>query len=140
MTAEVRLIHLLIVEDSMPDVRLMKEAIREGCPLPLKISVASDGEEARSLFKTAEFDLIILDVNLPGTTGLELLEQSRPEHGTIVVFTSSSSDEERRAAERLGVKDFVTKPSTYEAYIEAVCGIIERWALRRGRRSALSTP
>ena len=125
---EGRTIRLLIVEDNVADVRLMREALRDACPLPVEITTAQDGERALSLLRAgAKFDVIFLDLNMPRVDGFEVLEQCQPEHAPIVVFTSSWNDADMKRALSLGAQDFIRKPSTYDEYLEAVCGVVERW-------------
>ena len=119
---------VLVIEDQLELANLVKLHLTD---IDCRVKLEFDGLAGRAEAEKNKYDLIILDLNLPRLTGLELLAQSRPERGTIVVFSSSTIDEERIRAAHLGAKEFVTKPSTYEAYVEAVCGIIERWAVRR---------
>jgi len=75
---------------------------------------ASDGEKALSLLREEEFDLVLLDVMMPGMSGFEVLERLRRDPGRdelAIVFLSARADEEdiRRGFE-LGALDYVTKP------------------------------
>ena len=126
---EGRTIRLLIVEDNVADVLLMREALLDACPLPVEITTAQDGERALSLLRAgAKFDVIFLDLNMPRVDGFEVLEQCQPKHAPIVVFTSSWNHADMKRVLSLGAQDFIRKPSTYDEYLEAVCGVVERWA------------
>lgn len=67
--------------------------------------------------------LVLLDLNMPGMNGLDVLEATRkqPEFAELPVFcmlTSSSDPNDRQRAERAGVSGFFTKPDDLQAYIE----------------------
>ena len=97
--------------------------------LPVKLHVARDGMQALLMLAghTFEPDLLILDLNLPGISGLEVLRRFHPREIPIVVFSSSIEPHERAEALALGAKEYVQKPSDLDAYTGAVRGIIERW-------------
>ena len=63
---------VLVVEDNPGDVVLIKKCL-ENCRVPLKITVANDGESAVNLVPGLAPDLIVLDLNLPYMNGDELL-------------------------------------------------------------------
>ncbi len=119
---------LLIVEDNMAEITLVRHAIQEACATPVEIVSVLYGEDALLLLETdAKFDLVILDLSLPKMSGHAMLQQYKPHYPPTVVFTSSLNE---RAAERaiaLGAREFIRKPSNYDEYIQAICGMIERW-------------
>src|SRR5438552_9283281 len=68
--SESRKIRLLIIEDNVADVLLMREALRELCSLPVEITSVPDGEQALAVLKEGtEFDVVILDLALPKMDG-----------------------------------------------------------------------
>jgi CheY-like chemotaxis protein len=114
---------ILLVEDDVDDVFFMSEALRRsGIDLPLHI--ASDGQEAIDfLLKAGEPSpvsdlapprLVLLDLNLPRKSGLEVLRwirQESPNKSTLVVIlTSSTSESDMEQAYRLGANSYVIKP------------------------------
>ena len=120
--------NVLIVEDNIADVLLMREALREFFHKPIEITTVSDGTEALAMLsKKVEFDVVILDLNLPKVGGHVFLEQYHPTYPPIVVFTSSWNPIDEQRAMALGARDFIRKPISYEGYVKAVCGIVERW-------------
>jgi two-component system response regulator len=125
---EGRTIRLLIAEDNVADVLLMTEALRELCAVSVEIKTVSDGEQALSLLKTGmKFDVVILDLSLPKIDGFTVLERYRSHYLPIVVFSSSWNEADSNRALAHGAREFIRKPSFYDEYIEAVCGIVERW-------------
>jgi len=126
--SEGRTIQLLIAEDNVADVLLMSEALRDLCAVPVEIKTVPDGEQALSLLKIgATFDVVILDLSLPKINGFTVLEKYQAHYPPIVVFSSSWSEADSKRALSLGAREFIRKPSFYDEYIEAVCGIVERW-------------
>src|SRR5690242_21065695 len=126
--SESRRIRLLIIEDNVADVLLMREALRELCSLPVEITSVPDGEQALGVLKEGtEFDVVILDLALPKMDGHTFLERYKSHYPPIVVFSSSWNNDDSKRALALGAKQFIRKPSTYDEYVEAVCGIVERW-------------
>ncbi|MES2124036.1 MAG: response regulator transcription factor, partial [Gemmatimonadota bacterium] len=84
-----------------------------------------DGTEALKIASSAHYDLIILDLRLPGMTGLEVLRTLRDRGLTtpILVLTAQDSVEYKVDALRAGADDYVTKPFAFEellARIEAI--------------------
>jgi CheY-like chemotaxis protein len=121
-------IRLLVVEDNLPDVMLIEESLREiGCAYQL--THYSDGEEAVLKLcskpeNSSEFDVIILDINMPRISGLEVLSDLRSNDSyksvPILVLTSSLSPAEQDEALRLGASGFVKKPSDLGSFLSEV--------------------
>jgi CheY-like chemotaxis protein len=121
-------LRVLVVEDNLPDVMLIEESLREmGCAYQL--THYSDGEEAVSKLSSknsdpSNFDVIILDINMPRISGLEVLSDLRKnEHyrsTPILVLTSSLSPAEQNEALRLGASGFVKKPSDLFGFLSEV--------------------
>jgi DNA-binding response OmpR family regulator len=124
------LLHILIIEDNGSDALLIREAIRLSS-VQADATIARDGEEALRILNSPHFtpDLIILDLNIPKISGLEVLERYRGEiDGTpVIVFTSSTDPKERGRAYELRVKEFLTKPMELDNYITTIRSAIERW-------------
>ena len=121
-------VEVLVVEDNAGDILLMKQALaRES--FPISIRVALDGKQAVQMLAARNFhpDLVILDLNLPKMDGLSVLECTSP-YVPVVVFTSSSSSADRRAAFELGVVEYVQKPSDLKEYTSVVIQIVRNWA------------
>src|SRR5262245_14485523 len=119
---------VLVVDDD-PEFRnlLLTGLSRAG----LDCEGAPDGPTARQLLDrvgTEPFDLILLDVKMPGQTGWELLLELR-EHGkeTPVIFVSGlDSTEEKVKGLRLGADDYVTKDFEFEELVARIGAVIRR--------------
>lgn len=121
-------LRVLIVEDNLPDVMLIEEALRE-LGSPYDITHYSDGEEAVTKLCShcdgaAEFDVMILDINMPRISGLEVLSDLRSNEAykttPILVLTSSLSPAEQNEALSLGASGFVKKPSDLYGFLSEV--------------------
>ena len=118
---------VLLVEDSAGDVLLIRQVIAETA-FPTKVIVAMDGEQAIRILADLEFkpDLIILDLNIPKVSGIDVLARCKPT-APVVVFTSSSNPEEMERAKELGVREFARKPADFDEFSKAVMRMVQHW-------------
>jgi chemotaxis family two-component system response regulator Rcp1 len=132
-----RALEILLVEDNPGDVRLTREALKEG-RLEKNLNVAPDGVEAMSFLRregdyvgAARPDVILLDLNLPRKSGREVLAEIKgdPELRRIpvVVLSTSGSEEDIIGSYELHANCYVTKPPDFERYLEAVKTIEDFW-------------
>jgi two-component system, chemotaxis family, response regulator Rcp1 len=130
-------IELLLVEDNPGDVRLVQEALKDG-KIANGLSVASDGIEAMAMLRReggprgqGPADLVLLDLNLPGMDGREVLAEikANPDLARIpvVVMTSSKAEEDVVRSYHLHANAYVTKPLDLEQFIGVVQSIGEFW-------------
>jgi two-component system response regulator MtrA len=102
---------VLVVEDDARSIRLM-ELILGSCGF--QTVIATNGAQALDFMRARRFDLIVLDLMLPGVDGFEVLRQVRgdPElAGVPIVITSATADAtSKQAAADLGADAYVTKP------------------------------
>ena len=132
---------ILLAEDNPADVYLIREAIARHRDInELELIVATDGEQAidfvlrRGRFAQAgRPDLIILDLNLPKSDGVDVLrcvrQQTDLRNVPVVILTSSDSPNDRTATESLGADSFITKPSDLDAFMALggmLLGYVER--------------
>lgn len=121
---------LLYVEDEDAAVFLLETALREA-GIQLKLYRVSDGEQALAFLRGAGAyekaprpDLILLDLNLPRKNGLEVLSEmqndSRLRDIVVIVFTSSALSSDRRKSLALGAREYITKPSSFDGFVQAV--------------------
>jgi two-component system response regulator len=123
---------ILLVEDNPRDEVLTLRALKKNNILN-EVVVAHDGVEAIDyLFGTGIYagrdldsipELILLDLKLPKVDGLQVLERIRAGEHTrrlpVVVFTSSSEDEDMIRSYDLGANSYVRKPVEFEQFLEA---------------------
>ena len=130
---------ILLVEDNPADVLLTRQALSK-YPLPLRIQVAQDGEQALTRLTSPEFKpkLIILDLNMPKVDGHTVLERYRSKDVPVVIFSSGSNEAEVQRALELGAREYVKKPIGFRPFVEAVYGIVDRW-LGPGERPAVES-
>ena len=121
-------IHVVVVEDSLPDVLLLQEALREQS-IAYTMTHFKDGVEALNALTSeassaAMPDLIVLDLNMPRMGGLELLANLKSNQVLtgvpVAILTSSMQPEEKEAARRLGANRFVRKPVDLYDFLDEV--------------------
>jgi CheY-like chemotaxis protein len=130
-------IQVLLVEDSVADIRLTKEALRDG-KVVNQLHVARDGEEALNfLHQRGEFtnaprpDLVILDLNLPKLDGKEVLSDMKNDDSLksipVAVLTTSSAERDIIESYSLGANCYLTKPVDLEQFLRVVAQIEDFW-------------
>lgn len=125
---------VMLVEDSPADVFLVQRRAR-GRPRDLALEVVDSGSEAWRLLAERAADelpeLLILDVNLPGLSGYEILSRLRAERDDIrlpvVVLSTSERERDVLAAYEAGANGYVCKPTQLEEYERAVDSIFDFW-------------
>ena len=130
MEASVATVHVLMVEDNPGDVRLVREAL-SGIGQLLAVHAVSSGEEALT-FLRRENDyacaprpaLVLLDLNLPGISGLEVLAKIDVDPDLraipVVMLTSSDAESDVRAAYAQRVNCFITKPVDLDGFMRVM--------------------
>src|SRR5438105_3252674 len=100
---------ILVVDDEARIGRHVSTALVEAGHDPV---VTHDGEEAIAQIQTGPFDLIILDVGLPGLDGFEVLKQLRALHvsSRVIMLTARGEVNDRVAGLKLGADDYLAKP------------------------------
>ena len=115
------------MEDNPTDVFVIKEVL-EACGLNLGLHVSTNGQEALIFLKALVEDphaacpvLVLLDLNLPKVTGIEVFRQlraARCSHTPVIVVTSSSAEPDLYIAQQLGAAGYFQKPTTLVEYME----------------------
>ncbi len=116
---------ILIVDDE-PNVRLV---FRTALASPgAAVATAEDGETALSLIGETHFDLILLDLQMPGMGGMDVLEQLRARgyNVPVVMITAHGKIPDVVRAMQLGAIDFVSKPLTPDTLRQKVAEVLER--------------
>jgi len=132
-----RPIEVLLVEDNPGDVRLTREALKDGT-VGNHLSVAQDGVEAlRFLRREGPYadaprpDVVLLDLNLPRKDGREVLQEMKQERSLrtipVVVLTSSDAERDIVAAYELQASCYVTKPVDLDQYMTVLRAIEDFW-------------
>ena len=130
-------VEILLVEDSPADVALTQEAL-EDSKLSNNLYIVNDGEEALAfLHKEGKYasmpkpDLILLDLNLPKKTGLEVLREVKKDETLrlipVVIMTVSKDEKDIVESYRLHANCYIRKPVKFGEFIEIVKSIKNFW-------------
>ena len=115
---------ILVVEDDLDIQELLKNFLQE---VGYEIILASDGVEALSVFSTAQFDLVLLDVMLPKIDGFAVCEFIRKQSQVpIIMLTALSGEEEQIRGLDLQVDDYITKPFSMPLLLRRIEAVLRR--------------
>jgi two-component system, OmpR family, alkaline phosphatase synthesis response regulator PhoP len=126
--------HLLLVEDDHAIRTVLQDALqRDGH----QVTSAQDGDEAQALLRQRAFDLLLLDVMLPGPSGLDLLRRfrQRDRDTPVLLLTAKGSEDDKVLGLELGADDYVTKPFSLRELRTRVQVLLRR-RQRRSERPA----
>ena len=116
--------HILVVDDHR-EIRelLAKYLTRNG----FRVSVASGGVDMRQQMRTGTFDLVVLDIMMPGEDGLTLCRQLRQASDIpVVLLTAVAEETDRIVGLELGADDYVTKPFNPRELLARIRAILRR--------------
>ncbi len=104
--------HVLVADDEPHIGRIIQTKLEQG---PFQVTLVGDGTAAvRALEEYPDIALVLLDLMMPGLSGLEVLGRMRGDARwkalPCVILTAAGHDQQREEAMRLGVEDFLTKP------------------------------
>jgi DNA-binding response OmpR family regulator len=116
---------LLLIEDHRPLVRALKQGLEEE---GFAVDIAADGQEGDFKARTAEYDVIILDLMLPREDGLSLLRRWRKDglETHVLILTARGSIEDKVKGLDLGADDYLTKPFELEELLARLRALIRR--------------
>jgi CheY-like chemotaxis protein len=132
-----RSVHVLLVEDNLADVTLIMEAFKE-CQKPIQVTRVKDGEDALRYLKREERysqshrpDLILLDLNIPRKTGLEVLNEikSDPQLNEIpvVILTNSKMQTDVQKAYESRANFYIVKPTELDGLFAVARYVEDIW-------------
>ncbi|APE30081.1 hypothetical protein BOX17_03395 [Halomonas aestuarii] len=116
---------VLIVDDGPVNLTLARQVLeRQG----FQVATATSGEQALSLLEDDAFDLVLMDIFMPGMDGVETSRQWREREATmvprrrsiLVALTANASDEDRFRFRQAGMDDFLAKPYRPQALVDTV--------------------
>ncbi len=124
---------VLLVDDERDILEPVTYALRqEG----FHVETAVDGESALELARSAPFDVVVLDVMLPGVSGMDICRTLRNESDVpIVMLTARDAEIDRVLGLELGADDYVTKPFSTVELASRIRAIVRRRQLDREARS-----
>ncbi|APO68971.1 transcriptional regulatory OmpR protein [Rhizobium gallicum] len=115
---------ILIVEDDPEIGKLLALTVQENGMLP---TVAEDGRVMQSLLRSNSFDLIILDVMLPGEDGLSICKRIRSEKTIpIILLTALGEEVDRIVGLEVGADDYITKPFSPREVVARIRSLLRR--------------
>jgi chemotaxis family two-component system response regulator Rcp1 len=142
--------HILLIEDSLTDAKIIERALREDRQSH-RLTVIADGRKALDFLDRLcepasppdlEPDLILLDLNLPGLDGCQVLARIKENPVLrpipVVVLTTSLREEDVLQTYRAGANSFIQKPEEYARYRDLVRTLRTYWyetSIRPPRRS-----
>lgn len=116
--------HILIVDDDKGIRDLLQEFFQKR---GLHTSVAADGTEMEAVLRRAQVDLIVLDVMLPGKSGLELCRDLRAQYTTpIIMLTAVTETTDRVVGLEMGADDYVPKPFDPRELLARIRAVLRR--------------
>jgi DNA-binding response OmpR family regulator len=117
--------NILIVEDEKKLAQFIRKGLEEN---GFAVTVSHNGDEAYSLACIEPFDLIVLDIMLPGRDGLSILKNLRGRKNTVpvILVTARSEATERVEGLRLGADDYIAKPFYMDELIARVQTVLRR--------------
>jgi DNA-binding response OmpR family regulator len=116
---------ILLVEDETKLGQIIRDELKRQGYL---VDLAVDGREAESFFKSKTYSIILLDVNLPYKSGLELCKDFRAANKTvpIVMLTAIGQIQDKVEAFELGAHDYLVKPFHFEELFARVKALLKR--------------
>jgi two-component system OmpR family response regulator len=124
----------ILVVDDQPDIReaLCEHLIRNG----MEAVPAANTTEARQILDQGKIDLVVLDIMMPGETGLSLCKSiSETSQTPVILLTALADDTDRIIGLEIGADDYVTKPFNPRELLARI-----RSVLRRSKGSAPAKP
>ncbi|MFC6087103.1 response regulator transcription factor [Sphaerisporangium aureirubrum] len=121
---------VLVVEDE----RRMAAALRRGLQAEgFAVDLAHDGEDGLHLAREGDYDVVVLDIMLPGLSGYKVCERLRAEENWVPILMLSAKDGEYDLADGLdlGADDYLTKPFSYVVLVARLRALMRRGARRR---------
>lgn len=130
-------VEILMAEDSPSDAELAREALKNGM-LDINMNVVTDGEEALDyLFRRGQYkdasrpDLILLDINMPKKSGLEVLAEIKRDEELkripVVILTTSEDERDIAKSYEHFAACFITKPVNFQSFQEIVGQLKSFW-------------
>jgi two-component system OmpR family response regulator len=116
--------HILVVDDDREIRELLSKFLERQ---RLRVTSARDGKEARRAFINGHFQLVVLDLMMPGEDGLELARWLRGESNVpIIMLTAMAEETDRIIGLELGADDYVTKPFNPRELLARIRAVLRR--------------
>ena len=118
------MIKILIVEDDDSIAGLMRMTL---CKNGYHVETAPDGLAAARAVESAAYDLLLLDVMLPGLDGFELMDYLREYQIPVIFITARAAVADRVKGLRMGADDYIVKPFDLSEFLARVEAVLRRY-------------
>ncbi|WP_088323377.1 response regulator [Polaribacter tangerinus] len=122
---------ILLIDDDPIEALKFNRAVSDSSHH--KIEVVTDGDAAMEKLETFRPNIILLDLNMPLTDGIEFLGFLKSNDSLrqipVIILTTSDNDSDLRYCYNIGIAGYMIKPLSYEAYEEKIRGILNYWSL-----------
>ena len=116
--------HILVIDDDERLRTLLRRFLEES---GFRVTVAGNASEARQILAGIEFDLLVVDIMMPGETGLEFLTDIREDNAVPALFLTAMSDAENRIEGlEAGADDYIPKPFEPRELVLRIKRILQR--------------
>jgi two-component system copper resistance phosphate regulon response regulator CusR len=117
--------HILIVEDELRLAEILQKQLQES---GFKADVANDGYVGKRMMENAEYDLVVLDINLPLMNGYELCKEIRKNNSKIpiIMLTALGTSENKLIGFEAGADDYVLKPFDFRELLARINVFLKR--------------
>jgi DNA-binding response OmpR family regulator len=117
--------NVLVIEDDRKISAFVRKGLREE---GFAVSVCRDGDEGYSLARQGDFDVLVLDIMLPGRDGLSILRNLREQRNPVpvILVTARSALNERLEGLNLGADDYLAKPFFVEELVARIHAVTRR--------------
>jgi len=124
---------LLLIEDYLP---LQKSLTKGLCEAGFAVDVTGDGQEGLWYAMNNDYDVIILDLMLPGVDGLSILKKLRAKgrQSHVLILTAKDTLQDRVAGLDLGADDYLVKPFAFEELLARIRALLRRSYLQKNPR------
>lgn len=118
---------ILCIDDDITFVTMYKSILQKHCPEDDEIFTAMDAESGIALFNEYPADIVITDLIMPETSGLDVLKHVKEKNPMteVIVVTGQESVDSAVEAMKLGARDYMTKPLNHDLLIEKIENIRE---------------
>lgn len=123
-------VNILLIEDDIDDVDLLKEALNENKVL-YQMDVIMEGDKVYNYLEEVETlpEVIVMDLNLPKISGKEILLEIKSSFTfteiPVIVLTTSASKEDIDYCNSMGISKYITKPVTIDGWNDTIASIIK---------------